>query len=51
MPGWVVMEDKEFVCLKCGGVLEKHFIRDGVVWLCPQCCRGFYEWMLKEEKK
>jgi len=44
-----MMGDKEFVCLKCGGVLERRFYRDGVVWYCPVCHRGFYEWMLKNE--
>jgi len=38
-------------CLKCGGVLEKRFLMDGVVWYCPYCCRGFFEWMLEEKRK
>jgi len=43
------MKSSVYSCLKCDGMLERRFFRDGVVWFCPQCCRGFYEWMLKKE--
>lgn len=39
-------------CPKCGGVLEKRFFKEHVLWFCVVCNRGFPEpWLnaVKEE--